>query len=157
MNTDLEKGIELPDELADSALKHGSITKRILRVFYDVYNELGHGFVESVYHRAMLIALAEEGLTVASEIPLPVWFRGRNVGDFRADIVVNDAVLVELKTAEHLDKPHEVQVLNYLRACNLEVALLLNFGPKPGFRRFIFHNDQKKIRVNRCSSASEGS
>lgn len=155
MNTDTERE-NLCDELADLTLKHGAVTKRILRVFYEVYNDLGHGFVESVYQRAMLIALVEDGLQVRSELPLPVRFRGRNVGDFRADIVVNDAVLIELKAAEHLDKPHEVQVLNYLRACELEVGLLLNFGPKPGFRRFIFNNDQKKIRVNPRSSVLEG-
>lgn len=155
MNADTKNEMEGTVGLADLALKHGETTKQILKIFYDVYNEIGHGFVESVYQRAMLIALAEAGMKVTSQVPLPVWFRGHNVGDFRADIIVNDVVLVELKAAEHLDKAHEVQVLNYLRACEIEVALLLNFGPKPGFRRFIFNNDQKKIRVNPRSSALE--
>jgi GxxExxY protein len=132
--------------------KHSQTTDRILKVFYDVYNELGGGFLESVYHSALMLALVEEGLDVASQVLVPVYFRGQTVGEFRADMIVNNQVLLELKAAQLLDRVHEAQVLNYLKATTIEVALLLNFGPKPQFRRILLDNDQKRIRVNPCES-----
>ena len=116
-------------------------------VFFEVYNELGGGFLESVYQRALRIALVQAGLRVAVEVPVPVYFRGEAVGDFRADLMVDDCVLLELKAVSSLDAAHDGQVLHYLRATSLEVGLLLNFGPKAQFRRFILENDKKKIRV----------
>ena len=137
--------------------KHAELTDRILSTFYDVYNELGYGFLESVYQRAMIIvALQDAGLKVASEMPISVWFRSQAVGEFRADLVVNDLVLLELKSARALESVHESQTLNYLRATNLELALLLNFGPRPQVRRLAFANERKKIRVNLRSSAAKG-
>jgi GxxExxY protein len=124
----------------------------VLKVFYDVYNELGGGFLESVYHSALALALAEAGLLVASQVAVPVHFRGHVIGDFRADLIVNGEVLLELKALQTLDRNHEAQVLHYLRATSIEVALLLNFGPKPQFKRILLDNDQKKIREYPCES-----
>jgi GxxExxY protein len=131
---------------------HSRITDPVIRIFYDVYNELGAGFLESVYQAAFGLALREAGLQVESQVPLPVYFRGHIVGEFRADLVINQAVLLELKATQSLDRSHEAQVLNYLKATPLEVGLLLNFGPKPQFKRIVLDNDQKKIRVHPCSS-----
>ena len=127
--------------------KQGELTGQIIRIFYDVYNELGYGFLESVYEKAMCIALAEVGLTVACQRDLAVHFRGHVVGEFTTDIIVNDCVLIELKAARGFDSSHESQTLNYLRATTVEVGLLLNFGPKPEFKRFVFDNDRKALRA----------
>jgi GxxExxY protein len=124
--------------------KHQELTQVIIQVFYEVYNELGHGFLESVYQEAMLIALRQEGMTVEAQRPLPVWFRGGKIGDFRPDLIVGDAVVVELKAARALEPVHEAQLLNYLRASELEVGLLLNFGPAPKIKRMVFANEKKK-------------
>jgi GxxExxY protein len=127
-------------------LKHGLITDQILRVFYDVYNELGHGFLESVYHRSLVLALTAKGLNVRSRVAIPVWFRGQQVGQFEADVLVENCVLLELKAARLLDTSHRAQLLNYLRATEIEVGLLLNFGERPEFQRLIFDNLKKKTR-----------
>jgi GxxExxY protein len=127
-------------------LKHGLITDQILRVFYDVYNELGHGFLESVYHRSLVIALQSVGLNVCSKVPIPVSFRGTRVGRFEADILVEESVLLELKAVRTLDSSHRAQLLNYLRATEIEVGLLLNFGEKPELKRVIFDNLKKQTR-----------
>ena len=126
-------------------LKHGLVTDKILKVFYQVYNELGHGFLESVYHRSLVIALDSVGLKVCSPVEIPVWFRGTQVGRFEADILVENCVLLELKAARALDQSHQAQLLNYLRATDIEVGLLLNFGERPEFKRVIFDN-LRKIR-----------
>jgi GxxExxY protein len=136
----------------NDALLHRALTERILRVFYEVYNELGGGFLESVYQAAFALALRQEGLTIEAEVPVPVFFRGVRVGDFRADMTVNRSVLLELKAVASLDRVHEGQILNYLRATTIEVGLLLNFGPKPQFRRLVWENGNK-IRVDPRTSA----
>lgn len=132
--------------MAEAAVrgKHDEVTERIIGVFYDVYNELGHGFLESVYREGMRVALVQAGLNVRTEMPIQVRFRGELIGVFRADIVVNEAVLVELKTCEALIAEHGSQTLNYLRATQLEVALLMNFGPQPRFKRFAMDNEKKR-------------
>jgi GxxExxY protein len=124
-------------------LKHFRTTERIIGVFYDVYNELGHGFLESVYREAMRLALGEEGLRVQCEVGVPVHFRGHPVGEYRCDLLVEGVVIVELKTARVLESAHEAQLFHYLRATELEVGLLLNFGPKPQFKRVAFDNARK--------------
>jgi GxxExxY protein len=129
----------------DTDLRHGLLTQKIIGVFYDVYNELGHGFLESVYHRSLVLALDAVGLTVRSKIHIPVWFQGHQVGHFEADILVENCVL-ELKAARALESSHRAQLLNYLRATEIEVGLLLNFGEKPEFKRLIFENLKKKSR-----------
>ena len=125
---------------------HEALTGRVIGVFYDVYNELGHGFLESVYHQAMVVALTDAGLVVESKPGVPVFFRGRTVGEFEADVVVEGKVLLELKAARGLDPAHEAQLLNYLRATTIEVGLLLNFGPKPQVKRLLFDNPRKRHR-----------
>lgn len=141
------------EESRNPELKARELTERIIHAFYDVYNELGNGFLESVYRNAMIIALEQAGMQVDQELPLKVRFRGFDVGDFRADLVVNRTVLLELKTAQHIDRTHEAQTLNYLRATEIEVALILNFGPQPTFRRLVFENARKRIRVYPRESA----
>jgi GxxExxY protein len=125
---------------------HRDITEKIIGVFYDVYNELGFGFLESVYHRAMVIALTEAGLVAESKVKLPVYFRGQVVGDFEADLLVERHVILELKAVEELCSAHEAQTLNYLKASAVEVGLLLKFGPKPRITRLAFSNERKRSR-----------
>jgi len=127
-------------------LKHKELTETIIGVFYEVYNELGHGFLESVYERAFEVALTWKGFNVLRQIQIPVWFRGQKVGDFVADVLVEECVLLELKAARTLDSSHEAQLLNYLRATEIEVGILFNFGIKPEFRRLAFDNSRKQVQ-----------
>jgi GxxExxY protein len=124
-------------------LKHQDLTERIIGIFYQVYNELGHGFLESVYLEAMFIALVESGLQVVKQVSIPVYFRRKLVGDFKADLLVENLVILELKAARSLDPAHEAQLLNYLRATTVEVGLLLNFGAKAEFKRMVYDNSRK--------------
>jgi GxxExxY protein len=128
-----------------SELLHKNITDRILGSFYQVHWELGPGFLESVYSRGMEVALADEGLRVEREVPVSVHFRGRRVGTFRADMIVESVVLLEFKAGDRLDPNVEPQLLNYLRATRLEVGLILHFGPKASFKRRVVANDRKII------------
>jgi len=125
-------------------LLHGDLTETIISVFFEVYNEVGYGFLESVYQNSMLVAFAARGVATDDEARIRVWFRGREVGRFRADILVDNTVIVELETARSIDAAHKAKLLNYLRATDKEVGLLLNFGPKPEFQRFVFQNERKK-------------
>ena len=125
--------------VSESRLRHGDLTERIIRCFYAVYNALGPGFVESVYERALLIELAREGLRAESQVALMVYYRDQVVGEFRADVVVEGKIILELKAVRAIEPAFDSQVLNYLKATRIEVGLLLNFGPKPEFRRF--YND----------------
>ncbi len=138
-----------------AGLKHSDLTEKIIGVFYDVYNELGHGFLESTYAEALVVALVESGLSVAREVPVPVWFRGRRVGQYYADLIVEGVVLLELKAARTLESAHEAQLLHYLRATEVEVGLLLNFGLRAQFRRLLFDNERKKFRENPCESVAK--
>ncbi|HYN15149.1 MAG TPA: GxxExxY protein [Terriglobales bacterium] len=138
----------LPRMYADErGLKHPEITEKLIGIFFNIYNELGHGFLESVYEQAFSISLAERGIFFERQVAVPVWFRGRQIGDFRADLMVERKVIVELKTGRAIDPGWEKQLLNYLRATEVEVGLLFNFGPEPQFRRFVFGNERKQIRV----------
>lgn len=128
----------------DSGLKHRDLTQKIIGVFYEVYNELGHGFIESVYEAAFEVALTSKGLTVLRQIEVPVWFRGHRIGDFTADMLVEKSVLLELKAGRALNAAHEAQLLNYLRATEIEVGMLFNFGLKPEFKRMAFDNSRKQ-------------
>lgn len=134
--------------------KHWDLCHAIVEVYYAVYNELGFGFLEAVYEEALEIALTEAGLKVSRQVDTPIWFRGRRIGKYKADLIVNGSVLLELKAAKGLDREHEAQVLNYLRATDIEVALLLNFGPKPAFKRLIFDNERKASRVQARSAGT---
>jgi len=125
-------------------LLHKDLTESIIGIFFDVYNKLGHGFMETVYENAMLQALRAAGYKAENQVSIPVYFQGQPVGDFRADILVNDLILIELKAVRFLDNAHKTQTQNYLRATRIEVALLMNFGPKPQFKRLVFENRLKK-------------
>jgi GxxExxY protein len=139
-----------------TSLKHAELTEKIIGVFFDVYNELGHGFLEHVYEQAMCVALSGAGVEVERQVPIAVWFRGHCIGDFRADLIAERKVLLELKAARGIDLAHEKQLLNYLRATDIEVGLLMNFGGKAEFRRLVFENERKKIRVDLRKSAASG-
>jgi GxxExxY protein len=132
--------------------KHKEITERIIQVFYDVYNELGHGFLEAVYEEAMAIALASAGLRVGRQVVIHVWFRSHRIGDFRADMLIDNVVLLELKATRAIDQSHQAQLLNYLRATDIEVGLILNFGPQPQFKRFAFDNGRKGRGLTRFNA-----
>ena len=135
-------------------LKHADLTEKVIGIFYDVYNELGYGFLESIYECSLAIALQEAGLKVDRQVPIPVWFRGQKVGEFRGDMLIEDSVLLELKSARMLEPAHEAQLLHYLKSTEIEVGLLLNFGQRPQFRRLLFDNARKKIRGNPCESVA---
>lgn|SRR5690554_1255919 len=119
---------------------HSDITGKILEAFYKVYNTLGYGFLESVYEKAMLIELQKFGLFVERQKRIKVYYEGIQVGDYFADLIVNNCIIIELKAAEALSKENEYQLINYLKATDIEVGLLINFGKKPEFRRKIFSN-----------------
>ena len=126
--------------------KHWLLTQKVIGVFFEVYNELGHGFLESVYQKALCFALADAGVTVHSPITIPVWFRGHEVGRFEGDMLIERCVLLELKAARTLHSSHQAQLLNYLRATEIEVGLLLNFGVRPEFKRLVYDNSRKVTR-----------
>jgi GxxExxY protein len=121
-------------------LLHKDLTERIIRAYYDVYNELGHGFLERVYQNALFLELCERGFHVETEKRILVHYKGRKVGEYYADMVVDGVVILELKAAEYVVEAFEHQILNYLRATEMEVGLLLNFGKKPEFRRKTWTN-----------------
>jgi len=127
---------------------HREITDRILRAFYNVYNSLGYGFLEKVYENALIHELGKMGLSTIQQKPVKVYYDGVLVGNYFADIIVENSVVIELKAVEALHESHSNQLINYLKATELEVGLLLNFGAEPQFVRRIFTNDRKKIRVN---------
>ena len=124
-------------------LLNNKLTSLILKTYYEVYNELGYGFLEKVYQNALLIELKNKGLEVTPNKKIKVYYKGENVGDYYADIIVNDTVILELKAAEYIIDQFENQLLNYLKGTDCEVGLLLNFGKKPEFRRKIYENKRK--------------
>lgn len=128
-------------------LLHKELTKEILGTFFQVHYELGYGFSESVYSKAMAYALEDAGLRTRREVPTVVHFRGREVGRFRADHIVEAKVLLELKVGIALPQGTTAQALNLLRASKIEVGLVLHFGLKPKFQRLIYTNDRKLLPV----------
>jgi GxxExxY protein len=129
-------------------LKQHEITDKILHAFFKVvYPALGYGFLEKVYENALVIALRQMGLKVEQQARILVYFAGDVVGEYSADLLVEDCVIVELKAVQSIAPEHEAQLLNYLRATPYEVGLLLNFGPKPDFRRKAFDNDRKATQT----------
>lgn len=119
-------------------------TQKIIEAFYTVYNTLGYGFLERVYQNSLLIELKKMEFECLKEYPIKVFYDDVNVGDYRADIIVDNCIIIEIKAAEGLAEENEYQLINYLKATELEVGLLLNFGKKPEFRRKIFSNERKK-------------
>jgi GxxExxY protein len=114
---------------------------------------LDSDFWNPFYRKALKLALENKGFTVEAELPVPMFFRGTNVGDFRADLLVNRLILLELKTAEMIVPAHEAQLLNYLRATSLEIGSILNFGPRPQVRRLLFDNERKQVSRHRVDGA----
>jgi GxxExxY protein len=126
-------------------IKHKELTDRILKAFYKVYNALGYGFLEKVYENALLLELGSAGLRVTRQQPIKVYYQGSLVGDYFADLVVDNKVIIELKVAEAICDAHIAQLRNYLRATEIEVGLLLNFGTNPQFARKFFSNASKPL------------
>ncbi|MBM4166881.1 MAG: GxxExxY protein [Ignavibacteria bacterium] len=127
-----------------SDLLHKDITDKILQAFFKVYNTLGYGFLEKVYENAMFIELCAMGLHIEKQKQIKVYYNNNIVGDYVADLIANNCVIIELKAAENIAEEHEFQLINYLRATEIEVGLLLNFGKTPQFKRKIFTNDFKR-------------
>lgn len=123
--------------------KHSDITDKILKAFFQVHTELGYGFAEKVYENALVLLLQEFGLIVEQQKPIKVYFHGQIVGEYIADLVVNNVVLLELKAVEGIIDRHSAQLWNYMKATKFEVGLVLNFGPKAEFRRRVFDNERK--------------
>ena len=124
-------------------LLHEELTNAIIKTFYEVYNELGYGFLEKVYQNSLYLELKNKGYKVEAQKKILVYYKGVEVGEYFADLLVEDLIILELKAADCIVKDFENQILNYLRGTNCEVGLLLNFGKKPEFRRKIFENNRK--------------
>jgi len=119
------------------------LTNKIIESFYQVYNTLGYGFLEKVYENSLVLELNKKGLKVESQKNIKVYYDGFEVGDYYADLLVEDLVIVELKAAENICEAHEAQLINYLKATDVEVGLILNFDKKPEFRRKIYTKEYK--------------
>lgn len=122
---------------------HQETSSLIISCFYKVYNSLGFGFLEKVYENALYLELINHGLNCSKQFPVPVFYEGIEVGLYYADIIVNNEIIIELKAAEALVEEHEFKLINYLKATNIEIGLLLNFGKEPQIKRKIFTNDRK--------------
>jgi len=123
---------------------HSQLTGQIIEIAYMVYNNLGFGFLESVYEKSMEIELKKSGVEVVRQFPIDVYYGGDRVGEFRADLLVDRKVIVEIKAADALHEKHDAQLLNYLRATDIEIGLLINFGEEIKIKRKIFSNHRKK-------------
>ena len=129
-------------------MKHEELTNKIIKAFYKAYNTLGYGFLEKVYQNALYLELIGEGFLVDKQYQINVFYNGERVGEYYADLIVNGLVIIELKAHECLIEEHENQLINYLKATNIEVGLLLNFGKRPEIKRKIFDNEYKYILSN---------
>ncbi|MDR2205310.1 MAG: GxxExxY protein [Flavobacteriaceae bacterium] len=125
--------------------KHKELTDKIIQAFYGVYNELGFGFLENVYQNALCFELMNRGFKVEPQKAIDVYYQTQLVGKYKADLVVNDLIIIELKAVDNLVEEHEFQLINYLKATDKEVGLLLNFGKKPEIRRKVFDNSRKNM------------
>lgn len=126
-----------------TTILHEELTGSILKLFYEVYNELGYGFLEKVYQNALFNELKTNGFEAETQKKIKVFYKHNEVGEYYADLIVNNKVILELKAAEYISDAHVFQLVNYLKSTNIEVGLLLNFGKKPEFRRKIFQNYKK--------------
>ena len=124
-------------------MKHKELTEEIIKIFYKVYNTLGYGFLEKIYENAMMIEFRKSGIPAEELSPIEVTYEGEVVGGHTADIIVDNKVIIELKAAKKIAEDHHAQLLNYLKATDIEVGLLLNFGPKPEISRKVFDNHRK--------------
>jgi len=130
------------------SLIYPELSNKIIKAFYNVYNTLGYGFLEKVYENALKIELQEMGLLVEQQKHIKVFYKTLEVGDYFADLLIENLIIIELKAAESICEEHEAQLLNYLRVTDKELGFLFNFGKKAEFRRKIFTNDQKKVNFN---------
>lgn len=126
---------------------HSQLTSKIIKCAFNVFNKLGFGFLEFVYEKALDVELKNMGLSVARQNPIEVYYGEEKVGDFRADLIVESTVIVEIKAAEGLHEKHEAQLLNYLRATDIEVGLLINFSEEIQIKRRIFSDKRKKSKT----------
>ena len=124
----------------EGVMLYQAVTEMIIGAYYKVYNALGYGFLEKVYENALVIELVERGFLIVQQQSITVYYKGAVVGDYVADIMVNGKVIIEMKACECLREEHVAQLMNYLKATDIEVGLLLNFGRKPEFRRVVFCN-----------------
>ena len=120
------------------------LTDKLIAVYYDVYNTLGYGFLEKVYQNSLFLELKSRGYKVVAQQQIDVYYKDVVVGKYYADLIVNDLVVIEIKAAEALAPAHECQLINYLKATEIEVGLLFNFGPEPAFKRRVFSNERKQ-------------
>ena len=120
--------------------KHKELTEKIIKIFYKVYNRLGYGFLEKVYEKAMMLEFKKDGITAVSQSPIKVLYEDEITGEYFADILVDNKVIIELKASRRLVDENEAQLLNYLKATDIEVGLLLNFGAQPEVKRKVFDN-----------------
>ena len=134
----------MPSSHAPGWLLHTEITRRAVGAFFETYRELGFGFSEALCAEALAIVLSQRRISFVREPSVPVNFRGQQIGSLRPDFVVEDTVLLELKAVRVIEPRHDAQVLNYLRATEMEIGLLLNFGPEATFKRFVFANARKR-------------
>ena len=123
--------------------KYKELSEKIIKIFYSVYNKLGYGFLEKVYENAMMIEFKKDGIPAVSQFPIRVFYEGEVIGEYFADILLDNKVIVEIKAAKRLAEENEAQLLNYLKATDIEVGLLLNFGNKPEVKRKAFDNLRK--------------
>jgi len=126
-----------------SDFKYKELTEKIIEIFYRVYNKLGYGFLEKVYENAMMIEFKKDGLQAVAQSAIKVLYDGEMIGEYYADVMVENKVIMEIKATKSLGIEHEAQLLNYLKATDIEVGLLLNFGPKPEIKRKVFDNTRK--------------
>lgn len=131
------------------SLKYQNITDVIIAAYFFVYNNLGYGFLEKVYENAFAYELRKRGLKVEQQVRIKVYYDGTIVGEYIADLVVQGVVLCELKANESTTNIDLAQLINYLRATEIEVGLLFNFGPKPKFERRFLSNENKKHLIAR--------
>ena len=131
MNTDIQD------------VKFRELTERIIKIFYKVYNTLGYGFLEKIYEHAMMIEFRKANISAVSQDPIKVRYEHEIIGEYFADIIVDRKVIIEIKATKNLIIAHEAQLLNYLKATDIEVGLLLNFGPEPEIKRKVFDNFRK--------------
>jgi len=129
----------------DENYKQTELTEKIIRGFYNVYNKLGYGFLEKVYEKALVIELTKLGLDVRGQVPVKVYYDGNEVGSYFADLIVNNTVIIELKSCDGFIEEHEAQLTNYLKSTKIEIGLLLNFGVKPQVKRKVFSNQYKSL------------
>ena len=125
------------------SIKYEKLTEGIIRIFYKVYNKLGYGFLEKIYENAMMFEMEKESLSAISQAPIKVVYDDKILGEYFADILVDEKVIVEIKAAKNLAPENEAQLLNYLKATDIEVGLLLNFGSKPQIKRKVLDNYRK--------------